>query len=83
MLLGFDACLLWVVVACSLVVLRQFHLFCILLFTTLFSINMNFEEMSILKTGQALLSGVVEVSDLPNFDKFHLSSIVYKLAFSH
>ena len=39
---------------------------------------MNFEYLSILKTGQVLLSYVVEVSDLPNFDKFHLSSIEYK-----
>ena len=39
---------------------------------------MNFEDLSILQTGQALLSKVVEVSDLRHFDKFHLSSIEYK-----
>ena len=67
-----------VAAACSLAVLLQFYLFCSTFFTTLFVIYMSFEDLSILKTGQALLSRVVEVSDLLNFDKFHLSSIDYK-----
>ena len=82
MLQRLDARLLWIVAACSLAALLWVPLFCSLFFTTLFSIDMNFEDLSILKNGQALLSRVVEVSDLPKFDKFHLSSIEYKLKFS-
>ena len=79
MLLRFDAWLLWVAAACSLAALPRVHFFCRLFFTTLFAIDMNFEDLSILKTRQALLSRVVEVSDLLHFDKFHLSNIDYKL----
>ena len=47
-------------------------------FTTLFSIDMNFEDLSIFKTRQTLLFRVVDLSDLQNFDKFFLSKIEYK-----
>ena len=77
-----DAQLLQVVAACSLVVIPYAHYFYFLPFTTLFAINMNFEYLSILKTGQALLSLVVEVSDLPLYEKYHLSSIKHKSAFA-
>ena len=77
MLRRVDAQLLRVAVACSLAVLLQDSMFCSAIFTTLFAIDMNFEDLSILKTGQLFLSRVVEVSDLPKFDKFHLSSLDY------
>ena len=83
MLRRFDAQLLQVVVACSLAALLQVSLFCNVIFTTLFAIDMNFEYLSILKTGKVLLSYVVEVSDLPNFDKFHLRNIEFKPTLSH
>ena len=49
-----------------------------MVFNTLSVIDMDFEYLSILKNIKSLLSRVVEVSDFPNFDKFHLSSIDYK-----
>ena len=62
----------------SLVVLTLFHLFYIMLFTTLPNIDMDFEDLSILKTKKSSQLRVVEVSDSPNFDKVHQSSIAYK-----
>ena len=72
-----------VAAACSLVALLQFSLFCSTFFTTLFVIYMSFEDLSILKTGQALLSWVLEVRDFIEYEKFHLSNIEFKPTLSH
>ena len=56
MLLGFGAWVLHAAAAYSLAVLLDAHFLCCLLFTTLFAIDMNFEDLSILKTGQVLVS---------------------------
>ena len=66
------------VATCSLVVLPRFHLFFIFLFTTLFAIDMDYEELSILKTRKYPQARVVDANDSPNFDKFHLNGMVYK-----
>ena len=83
MFLGFGAWVLHAGAACSLDVLPYAHCFYCLLFTTLFSIDIKFEDLSILKTGQVLLSMVVEVSDLPHYDKYYLSSKENKVASAH
>ena len=65
--------------AYSLAVFLRVSLFCSTFFTTLFVIYMKFEYLSILKIGQVLLSWVLEVRDFPEYDKFHLNSIEFKL----
>ena len=82
MLLGLWPWLLQAAMACSLAVLPWVPLFYCLLFTTLFAIYMNFEDLSILKTGQVLVSWVVEASDLPHCDTYHRSSREHQSAFA-